>query len=271
MAACGSHRRTCRASMYRRYSRSKPPKYSSCSRLPGLILTLCTAARRTVPVNRRGVLLLMVTAAFLPILLAIVLRPEMYNGIRHFVFVTPTIAVLGGLGAAWLIDRFFTVVHSPALAGLLLFPVSAVLGLQVTEMVRLHPYEYTYFNRLAGGIRGADRKFMLDYWGLSFKEAAMELRAWLAARNEKPPDGIQWKVAVCGPVASAQVPLGGEFDVSRNLTPGSTVFVMTLEPGWRYCSQYGPAAPIELKPPILVEIKREGVVFARVYYQPSSR
>src|SRR5262249_6992987 len=120
--------------------------------------------RRTVPVNRRGVLLLMVTAAFLPILLAIVLRPEMYNGIRHFVFVTPTIAVLGGLGAAWLIDRFFTVVHSPALAGLLLFPEWAVLGLQVTEMVRLHPYEYTYFNRLAGGIRGADRKFMLDYW-----------------------------------------------------------------------------------------------------------
>jgi hypothetical protein len=244
----------------------KTPEAQLVLALAGLILALCTAARRAVPVNRRGVLLLIAAAASLPILLAIALRPTMYNGIRHFVFVTPAIAVLGGLGAAGLIDRFFTVVRSPALAGLLLFPALAVLGLQVTDIVRLHPYEYTYFNRLAGGIRGADRKFMLDYWGLSFKEAAMELRAWLAARNENPPDGIQWKVAVCGPFAPAQVPLGGEFDVSRSLT-GSTAFVMALTPEWHYCSLYGPgpgAAPIELRSPIL-EVKREGVVFARVY------
>ena len=29
----------------------------------------------------------------------------MYNGIRHFVFLTPPFAVLGGLAAAWIAQR----------------------------------------------------------------------------------------------------------------------------------------------------------------------
>ncbi len=32
------------------------------------------------------------------------MRPAMYNGIRHFMFVLPPLAVLGGLAAAYLLD-----------------------------------------------------------------------------------------------------------------------------------------------------------------------
>ena len=39
------------------------------------------------------------------------------------------------------------------------------LFLPVKEMVRLHPYQYTHFNVIAGGIRAADDHYMLDYWG----------------------------------------------------------------------------------------------------------
>src|ERR1035441_1240386 len=46
-------------------------------------------------------------------------------------------------------------------------------------MVRLHPYQYTAFNLLSGGVRGAQDKYMLDYWGLAFKQAADELRTRL--------------------------------------------------------------------------------------------
>ena len=37
--------------------------------------------------------------------------------------------------------------------------------------VKLYPYEYIYYNQLAGGIRGAYRVYELDYWTLAFKEA----------------------------------------------------------------------------------------------------
>jgi len=33
-------------------------------------------------------------------------------------------------------------------------------------MIRLHPYQYTHFNHIAGTVRGADDLFMLDYGAL---------------------------------------------------------------------------------------------------------
>ena len=40
-------------------------------------------------------------------------------------------------------------------------------------MRALHPYEYTYFNRLvAGGMEQANQRFEMEYWGTSFLEAA---------------------------------------------------------------------------------------------------
>ena len=38
-------------------------------------------------------------------MIAMVKRPALYNGIRHFVFVIPPMAVLGGVSFSWLHDR----------------------------------------------------------------------------------------------------------------------------------------------------------------------
>ena len=39
-------------------------------------------------------------------------------------------------------------------------------------MIESHPYEYLYFNILAGkNMREAKRKFEFDYWGLAYREA----------------------------------------------------------------------------------------------------
>jgi hypothetical protein len=43
----------------------------------------------------------------------------------------------------------------------------------IADMRALHPYEYTYFNRLvAGGMEQANQRFEMEYWGTSFREAA---------------------------------------------------------------------------------------------------
>ena len=68
--------------------------------IAGAVMGVC---RHDLPARRRVVLLLLVLAGTLPILATVLARPAMYNGIRHFVFVLPPLAVLGGLAGAWLI------------------------------------------------------------------------------------------------------------------------------------------------------------------------
>jgi hypothetical protein len=52
-------------------------------------------------------------------------------------------------------------------------------------MARNHPNEVVYFNVLAGGPRGATRRFELDYWGNSLLQAT-EWTARLATRSGVP-------------------------------------------------------------------------------------
>jgi hypothetical protein len=120
-------------------------------------------------------------------------------------------------------------------------------------MVRLHPYEYTYFNRLAGGVAGAQGRYMLDYWGLSLKQASQALATKIAADKLPKPDGRPWKLAVCGPHRSPEVELGPDFQISWD--PQGADFALML--GVFYC--------MEFDAPVIAEIRREGVLYARVY------
>src|SRR5262249_46261110 len=58
--------------------------------------------RRDVAPARRAIFSLLVFAALFPVMLTVLTRPAMYNGIRHFVFLSPPLAVLGGLAGAWI-------------------------------------------------------------------------------------------------------------------------------------------------------------------------
>jgi hypothetical protein len=219
--------------------------------LAGTVGTLLAACRRNLAANRRAVMVLVVLAAMLPIVVTVLARPAMYNGTRHFVFVLPPLAVLGGLASAWLIEALRQ--HSGRFAAAAAMALLAGTALPIVEMARLHPYEYTYFNRLAGGVAGARGRYMLDYWGLSFKQASQGLAAWLAERHESKPGDQRWKLAVCGPHRSPQVELGPDFETSWD--PQGADFALML--GEFYCQTFDA--------PILVEIVREGVVYARVY------
>jgi hypothetical protein len=219
--------------------------------LGGAVGALVAACRRTVAFNRRAVLLLVALAALLPLAVTVALRPAMYNGIRHFVFVLPPFAVLGGLAGTFLIEiaaRRFR--FAPLAAAVVLLAGTAV---PVAHMIRLHPYEYTYFNDLSGGVTAARGRYMLDYWGLSFKQASQALLASLAERHESKPPDRHWKIAVCGPHRSPQVELGPDFETSWD--PSGADFAMML--GEFYCAKFDA--------PLLVEIVRDGVTYTRVY------
>jgi hypothetical protein len=217
----------------------------------GLAGALAMTARPTVPARRRAIYLSVLLAAILPIAVAVATRPAMYNGIRHFVFVIPPLALLGGLAGGFLLERAQQVGRPILIAGYAV--LLAGLALPVIEMVRLHPYQYVYFNQIAGGIRGAEGRYMLDYWGLAFKQASQELLARLSERGERPESGRRWKIAACGPHAPASIALGDQFDLTWD--PKGADFAMML--GAFYCAKFDA--------PELVEIAREGVVFTRIY------
>ena len=143
----------------------------------------------------------------------------------------PPLAILGGLVGAWLIESRSSRLSQTATVVLLL----TGLLLPIVEMVRLHPYQYTHFNQLAGGIRAADERYMLDYWGLAFKQAGQELRAKLTERLEVPARR-RWRIAICGPHPAAQVELGPEFLATWD--PKGADFALML--GEFYCANERP-------------------------------
>jgi hypothetical protein len=212
---------------------------------------VATQFNRTVAASRRAALLLVAMAALVPLAITIGSRPAMYNGIRHFIFILPPQCVLGGLAGGvllhWLAERS----RFAAAAG----GIAILVGLAVPayHMTALHPYQYTHFNAISGGMRAADKAYMVDYWGLSFKEATDELLGILDEQGTQTPEGRRWIIAICGPHPPAEVKLGDDFLTTWN-TKGADFALML---GEFYCA--------ELKAPELIRIEREGVVFARVY------
>lgn len=102
-------------------------------------------------------------------------RMPLYDGLRHFLFLVPLLAVLAGASVA-------AFLRSPARgvakqAGLAVLAAACLLTL--VDMVRLHPYEAVYFNRLwAGGMKAGIDRYEGDYWCLSYKEGS----EWLLKR-----------------------------------------------------------------------------------------
>jgi len=219
--------------------------------IAGVVGTLIALTRSEVPARRKAVLLMVTLAATLPLAVAMMKRPALYNGIRHFIFVVPPMSVLAGAAFAWGMNWLKENRRGWQPAAVALFSFGLLLPL--SEMIRLHPYEYTHFNHIAGTVRAADDLFMLDYWGLALKQASDGLREQLTERQETAPQGRKWKVAVCGPQRPAQVALGPDFTIGWDSHAAD--FAMTL--GEFYCKG--------LLAPVMVEIKRDGVVFARVY------
>ncbi|MEX0326089.1 MAG: ArnT family glycosyltransferase [Puniceicoccaceae bacterium] len=123
-------------------------------------------------------------AVLFPISYVIVKDAVLYNGLRHLLFIVPPMCILAGAG----LERIRGLVHGklpnlkvPAYAGIV-----AMLSLTILQMVRLHPYQYVYFNELAGGTARASSQFETDYWGTVYKELAEEFAEYLNTASPSP-------------------------------------------------------------------------------------
>jgi hypothetical protein len=147
--------------------------------------------RRQSPLAPARLLRLLWVAALavVPVAWIVVQRTPLYNGIRHVLFVVPFLAVVAGTSVAlWLLARPSRAARAVALAAL-----GACLVAAAVEAVRLHPYEYVYYNRLfAGGLPAAARRYETDYMCASYKEGI----EWMA--REYIRDGYAGRLRVDG-------------------------------------------------------------------------
>jgi hypothetical protein len=116
-----------------------------------------------------------------------------FTGMRHFLFVVPPLAVLAGIGFDALLTaltprRWIAAGAAAALA--------LSLAWNASILVRLHPYEYMYYNRLVGGLEGAARRYEMDYWVNMMPEAVRALQDYLSLATEKSQK--VYTVGVCG-------------------------------------------------------------------------
>jgi hypothetical protein len=162
----------------------------------------------------------LVLAAFLPIVLFMLMRPSVYNGIRHFLFVVPPLVVLAGFA----VERVWALAETRSrrlgkVSGALLTAVGVTYAWQLGSM---HPNQYVYYNHLAGGVGGAAGRFELDYWGNSMHEALQDLIAFIERENGGGPPPRQYTLTVCGNKLAVR------FDL-----PPWLKLVNDIEPDWR--------------------------------------
>ncbi len=133
------------------------------------------------PLSRRARVLMMILAwPIVPLILFAVMRPNAYDGMRHFLFVLPPLALWAAFGT-W--SLFKLLQSSSVCRTSLALGLMAIFAGQAATIVRWHPYQGTYFNVLAGR-SGLERTYETDYWLLSYKEAMEWIRQQPAVAGE---------------------------------------------------------------------------------------
>ena len=146
-----------------------------------------------------------------PIAYAIAIKAVLFDGMRHFIFVLPLIAVVGAVvadqGLSWL-------AHFPYRKPI--FVMLALYGFaHVSIMAMLHPDQYVYYNAFVDGVEGAQHKFKLDYWANSYAEAVQGLGDYVRAEYGADFEEREFTVAVCGPPVSADYYFPPNFRFTR--------------------------------------------------------
>jgi hypothetical protein len=122
-----------------------------------------------------------------PLTYFLVARPNVYDGLRHFLFLLPLFAVLAGAGAAACVRLLpqrlgFWVRHA--------IPALCLLA-GVPSLITMHPYQYAYYNFLAGNRETLHERFETDFWVTSYREAA----EWLNSKKGQNPQPMHVLIA----------------------------------------------------------------------------
>lgn len=139
--------------------------------IAGWIVSIVSGGRG----EKRGLVELALLWFVIPLTLFIALHIALYDNFRQILFIIPPIFLMAG--AAF--EKIKNTKWQVAVIALSLIP--GIFGI-----VSLHPYEYMYYNSFIGGVDGAYDRYDLDYWGISYREAAEYVN------SVAPPNATVW-------------------------------------------------------------------------------
>ena len=201
----------------------------------GLALLIFFILRKSIKLD---FFLVVLMGALLPLISLILSRATMYDNFRQILFIFPPLMLLSGLALDLILSILKPVRLRVALLVLLAFP-------GIYAIIQLHPYQYVYYNSFASGPGGAFRRFELDYWATSYREAAL----WL---NKNAPANA--KIGGDGPIYLVELYLRPDLHLQQKNNPNEQVdyFIST--------SRYNQDLTSYLTAKVIHSIERDGAV-----------
>lgn len=156
----------------------------------GVLLAGLAVRRRIVEGERVLGWIMLVTFVALPFAAVLVTHPVLYDAQRHVLFLLPPAAALAGAA----LSEIFAAAWLPrAVRGAFAGVFVGLAFLVAVDIVQLHPFEYTYFNRVSGGLANNYRRFETDYWSIGYRQGLEYVL------NQVPPQhpGRRTRVVSC--------------------------------------------------------------------------
>ncbi|MBI3166818.1 MAG: hypothetical protein HYZ24_19200, partial [Chloroflexi bacterium] len=122
----------------------------------------------------RSSLIILILWFFIPFAYVILRKPPMYDGYRHFLFMLPPLFIFAGFAFEKLFESR-TADFSRRLPNktrwIAIVLIIAIFAPSAYNLIKLHPYQYAYYNSFIGGTSGAFRNYETEYWLTCYKEA----------------------------------------------------------------------------------------------------
>lgn len=192
-----------------------------------------------------GLRLLLTISLGIQIVMYLLLKPIIYNGLRHYLFFLPQLVLLAIIGFYSLRTsrKWFKFV-----TGLTILNTIFVLW----YYLQFHPYQYTYFNLLGGTIYKASSSFETDYWGASDREALIWLKSYSESQGENKPG-----VFLCSKSMALNYYFPEARDMNNNIRNADYIVC--------YDKRQLDELKKSVRGEIIHEVTRDGILFNSVY------
>lgn len=168
---------------------------------------------------------ILILGGFFPLLYLTLTAPALHNGARHFLFAFPALCVC----AAWAYLQVSDWIgkNRPKLRPLAYLVFAVLLVLPLFHLVRLHPYQYVYFNSLVGGPSGAYGSYEGEYWFTSTKHAVEKLDEFLETNPGRTPEGRPVRLFILGPWQVAERFLTDDYELTDDAVSADYMILNT--------------------------------------------
>jgi len=134
--------------------------------LIGIIVTL------TKLFNKNNFYALLFTWFMVPLIRYFSPKVSAIDGMRHFMEVIYPLSAFAGIGF-YFVYQYLRKITKDQYTGFITFII--LISTLVFNLYKFHPYQTSFYNTLIGGIKGADGKFDIDFWGAPQKDAVVWL------------------------------------------------------------------------------------------------